>query len=81
MNPDPESATSDVSEDELDYQVGERSPEYAIEIIDTRWYRTLAKYARWMDLIGDYAGAERFALDGEIVIKCRDSILSLFYCL
>jgi len=37
----------------------------ALECIDDRWYKTIAgKKARWMDLIGDYAGNERFILDG-----------------
>jgi hypothetical protein len=37
----------------------------ALKCIDDRWYRRIAgKKARWMDLIGDYAGNERFILDG-----------------
>jgi len=37
----------------------------ALKFIDDRWYRTIAgKQARYMDLIGDYAGNERFILDG-----------------
>lgn len=37
----------------------------ALKCIDDRWYRIVAgKKARWMDLIGDYAGNERFILDG-----------------
>jgi hypothetical protein len=37
----------------------------ALKCIDDRWYKTIAgKKARWMDLIGDYAGNERFILDG-----------------
>jgi ATP-dependent RNA helicase DDX60 len=37
----------------------------ALKCIDDRWYKTVAgKKARWMDLIGDYAGNERFTLDG-----------------
>ena len=37
----------------------------ALKCIDDRWYRRVAgKKARWMDLIGDYAGNERFILDG-----------------
>jgi len=37
----------------------------ALKTIDDRWYKTVAgKKARWMDLIGDYAGNERFILDG-----------------
>jgi hypothetical protein len=37
----------------------------ALKCIDDRWYKIIAgKKARWMDLIGDYAGNERFILDG-----------------
>jgi hypothetical protein len=37
----------------------------ALKCIDDRWYKTIAgKRTRWMDLIGDYAGNERFILDG-----------------
>jgi hypothetical protein len=37
----------------------------ALKCIDDRWYKTIAgKKSRWMDLIGDYAGNERFILDG-----------------
>ena len=37
----------------------------ALKCIDDRWYKTVAgKKARFMDLIGDYAGNERFILDG-----------------
>jgi hypothetical protein len=37
----------------------------ALKCIDDRWYKIIVgKKARWMDLIGDYAGNERFILDG-----------------
>jgi hypothetical protein len=37
----------------------------ALKFIDDQWYKTIAgRKARWMDLIGDYAGNERFILDG-----------------
>lgn len=37
----------------------------ALKYIDDNWYKKVAgKKARWMDLIGDYAGNERFILDG-----------------
>jgi hypothetical protein len=37
----------------------------ALKCIDDQWYKRVAgKKARWMDLIGDYAGNERFILDG-----------------
>lgn len=28
------------------------------------WYTAIAKSARWMDIIGDYAGDELFIIDG-----------------
>ena len=36
----------------------------ALKYIDDNWYKIAGKKARWMDLIGDYAGNERFILDG-----------------
>lgn len=37
----------------------------ALKYIDDYWYKEIGgKKARWMDLIGDYAGNERFILDG-----------------
>jgi hypothetical protein len=35
-----------------------------IDFVDKTWYRDVVKRARWMDLIGDYAGTERFIVDG-----------------
>jgi ATP-dependent RNA helicase DDX60 len=38
----------------------------ALKYIDNNWYKEIAgKQARWMDLIGDYAGNEKFILDGD----------------
>ena len=37
----------------------------ALKYMDDHWYKKIAgKKARWMDLIGDYAGNEKFILDG-----------------
>lgn len=44
------------------------STEAAIRSVDEKWYRAISKRGRWMDLIGDYAGSERFLLDGEWTI-------------
>ena len=42
----------------------------ALKYIDDRWYKKIAgKKARWMDLIGDYAGNERFILDGKVTVR------------
>ncbi|THH15047.1 hypothetical protein EW146_g5371 [Bondarzewia mesenterica] len=54
-------------------------PEAALEVIDSNWYRNIAKKARWMDLVGDYAGNERFILDGEALLQTvlDDPLLAL----
>ena len=36
----------------------------ALRYIDSHWYRERNRRGRQMDLIGDYAGAEPFVLDG-----------------
>jgi ATP-dependent RNA helicase DDX60 len=36
----------------------------ALEHIDQAWYTLANKRARWMDLLGDYAGTEPFVIDG-----------------
>ena len=42
----------------------------ALKHIDDHWYKKIAgKKARWMDLIGDYAGSERFILDGNLTVR------------
>lgn len=37
----------------------------AIRVLDDVWWSQRSRAARWMDLIGDYAGMERFVIDGE----------------
>ncbi|KAI0262214.1 P-loop containing nucleoside triphosphate hydrolase protein [Gloeopeniophorella convolvens] len=52
----------------------------ALRCIDAKWYKELAgKKARWMDLIGDYAGSECFVLDGESLLQhvLDDELLAL----
>jgi ATP-dependent RNA helicase DDX60 len=39
-------------------------PRDAIRYLDAVWYGALSRRARWMDLIGDYAGNEPFVIDG-----------------
>lgn len=39
------------------------SPE-ALRYLDEVWYTQANRRARWMDIIGDYAGSERFIIDG-----------------
>jgi hypothetical protein len=36
----------------------------ALERIDDNWYIAANRRARWMDLLGDYAGSEPFILEG-----------------
>ncbi|KAI9465203.1 P-loop containing nucleoside triphosphate hydrolase protein [Lactarius psammicola] len=52
----------------------------ALKYMDDKWYKKIAgKKARWMDLIGDYAGNERFILDGESLLQqvLGDPLLAL----
>ncbi|TFY82995.1 hypothetical protein EWM64_g1015 [Hericium alpestre] len=55
------------------------TPQEALKLFDSGWYATTAKRARWMDLIGDYAGSERFIVDGESLIQhvLNDPLLAL----
>lgn len=45
-----------------------REAKDALEALDSLWYIMVAKRGRWMDLVGDYAGSERFVLDGEFPV-------------
>ncbi|RDB27046.1 hypothetical protein Hypma_005061 [Hypsizygus marmoreus] len=45
------------------------SPDEALEEIDRTWFRPAARRARWMDLLGDYAGSELFVIDGESLLQ------------
>jgi hypothetical protein len=36
----------------------------ALQYLDSQWYVPKSKHARWMDLLGDYAGSELFVMDG-----------------
>ncbi|KAK0207916.1 hypothetical protein DFS33DRAFT_392484 [Desarmillaria ectypa] len=40
-----------------------------LDYINKNWYYQATKKARWMDLIGDYAGDEPFIIDGESLIQ------------
>lgn len=39
-----------------------------VEYLDAQWYINASRRARWMDLVGDYAGSEPFVLDGKCPI-------------
>ncbi|KAJ7157241.1 hypothetical protein C8R46DRAFT_1004148 [Mycena filopes] len=41
----------------------------ALELIDERWFTPATRRARWMDLLGDYAGAELFVISGESLLE------------
>ncbi|KAG2367850.1 hypothetical protein BDR07DRAFT_1325978 [Suillus spraguei] len=47
--------------------------------IDSTWYAPASRNARWMDLIGDYAGAEPFVIDGHSLLQVvlDDHLLAL----
>jgi hypothetical protein len=38
--------------------------EQALDEIDQQWFTLATRRARWMDLLGDYAGAELFLISG-----------------
>ncbi|CAA7261143.1 unnamed protein product [Cyclocybe aegerita] len=41
----------------------------ALSLIDDVWFTDATKVARWMDLLGDYAGVEPFVIDGEALFQ------------
>ena len=40
----------------------------ALRWIDAEWHTT-SRRARWMDLLGDYAGIEPFIIDGGVLLQ------------
>ncbi|KAG1903002.1 uncharacterized protein F5891DRAFT_111844 [Suillus fuscotomentosus] len=50
-----------------------------LDWVDSTWYAPESRNARWMDLIGDYAGAEPFVIDGHSLLQVvlDDRLLSL----
>jgi len=75
---DPLSATADGSQHNPTHEK-KMNAFQALKYIDKHWYKEIGgKKARWMDLIGDYAGNERFILDGnEYLFLVKDSLLTL----
>jgi hypothetical protein len=60
-----DSATVDSSQHNVTREERMNAAE-ALKYMDDHLYKEIAgKKARWMDLIGDYAGNEKFILDGE----------------
>ena len=51
------------------------SAKAALDYIDGQWYTTATRAARWMDLIGDYAGNELFLIDGACLLSSRSSLI------
>lgn len=39
-----------------------------LELLDEHWFIKATRSARWMDLLGDYAGTEPFVIDGRPVL-------------
>ncbi|KAF7337798.1 hypothetical protein MSAN_02253900 [Mycena sanguinolenta] len=59
--------------DELDAPLSSEnisvSAQQALEELDQRWFTSATRRARWMDLLGDYAGAELFLISGESLLQ------------
>ncbi|KAG1840478.1 hypothetical protein DFJ58DRAFT_858214 [Suillus subalutaceus] len=51
----------------------------ALSWTDSTWFAPASRNARWMDLIGDYAGAEPFVIDGHSLLQVvlDDCLLAL----
>lgn len=45
---------------------GKLTAKAALDIVDNGWYAKTTRSGRLMDLIGDYAGAEKFIIDGAL---------------
>lgn len=50
----------------------------ALNWVDSTWYAPASRNARWMDLIGDYAGAEPFVIDGTYPLIIASPLLTIF---
>jgi len=50
---------------------GDLSFARALDNLDRSWYIKATRSARWMDLLGDYAGTEPFVLDGMSLSSSR----------
>ncbi|KAJ6541715.1 hypothetical protein B0H19DRAFT_1239495 [Mycena capillaripes] len=45
------------------------SADKALDEVDQGWFTRATRRARWMDLLGDYAGAELFIISGESLLE------------
>lgn len=43
-----------------------KSSRDALDYLDQMWFINASRSARWMDLLGDYAGGEPFIIDGRL---------------
>ena len=43
-----------------------KSARDALDYLDQTWFINASRSARWMDLLGDYAGGEPFIIDGRL---------------
>ncbi|KAJ6520487.1 hypothetical protein C8R45DRAFT_1205447 [Mycena sanguinolenta] len=55
------------------------SAQQALEELDQQWFTLATRRARWMDLLGDYAGAELFLISGESLLErvLNDPLLAI----
>ncbi|EIW78173.1 P-loop containing nucleoside triphosphate hydrolase protein [Coniophora puteana RWD-64-598 SS2] len=55
------------------------TPQEALEWLDVEWFSQASRRARWMDLLGDYAGTEPFVIDGDSIVQIvlDDPLLAL----
>lgn len=49
----------------------------ALDYLDRMWFINATRSARWMDLLGDYAGGEPFIIDG--MLNLYVELLQNFY--
>jgi hypothetical protein len=52
----------------------DHTPRATLRYFDVVWWVRTSRSARWMDLLGDYAGTEPFVLDGASLLNpqaCR----------
>jgi hypothetical protein len=56
-----------------------RDASKALRAFDKAWWVKESRGARWMDLLGDYAGTEPFVIDGESLLQLvlDDPLLAL----
>lgn len=55
-----------------------KSARDALDYLDRMWFINATRSARWMDLLGDYAGGEPFIIDGRLSLHenyLKDSII------